>query len=86
MKRYALWLLIPFAIATESDCGAPVSVLAWIALGWCAGTIALLERYRRRAEQTRSDDSITCAAKHGRTTMPHEKSRLGTAIPKAAVK
>lgn len=53
MKRYALWLLIPFAAATASDCGAPVTVLAWIALGWCIGTLALLERYRRRAEQVR---------------------------------
>lgn len=52
MKRYALWLLIPFAVAAASDCGAPVTVLAWIALGWCIGTLALLERYRRRAEQT----------------------------------
>ncbi|WP_125116468.1 hypothetical protein [Agathobaculum sp. Marseille-P7918] len=53
MKRYALWLLIPFAVAAASDCGAPVTVLAWIALGWCIGTLALLERYRRRAEQAR---------------------------------
>lgn len=53
MKRYALWLLIPFAVAAASDCGAPVAVLAWIALGWCIGTLALLERYRRRAEQAR---------------------------------
>lgn len=53
MNRYALWLLIPFAVAAASDCGAPVTVLTWIALGWCVGTIALLERYRRRAEQVR---------------------------------
>lgn len=53
MNRYTIWLLIPFAVAAASDCGAPVAVLAWIALGWCVGTIALLERYRRRAEQAR---------------------------------
>ena len=53
MNRYALWLLIPFAVAAASDCGAPVAVLAWIVLGWCVGTIALFERYRRRAEQER---------------------------------
>lgn len=53
MKRYALWLLIPFVVAAASDCGASVAVLAWIALGWCIGTLALLERYRRRAEQER---------------------------------
>lgn len=53
MKRYALWLLIPFAIAAALDCGAPAGILVWIALGWCAVTLVLLERYRRRAEQAR---------------------------------
>lgn len=53
MKRYALWLLIPFAVAAASDCGAPVTVLAWIALGWIVSALVWLERYRRRAEQER---------------------------------
>ena len=53
MKRYALWLLIPFAVAAALDCGAPAGILAWIALGWCAVTLVWLERYRRRAEQAR---------------------------------
>lgn len=53
MKRCALWLLIPFAVAAALDCDAPVGVLVWIALGWCAGTFALFERYRRRMEQAR---------------------------------
>lgn len=52
-KTFAVWLAIPFAAAIASDSGAPVAVLAWIALGWCVGTIALLEWYRRRAEQER---------------------------------
>lgn len=53
MKRYALWLLIPFAVAAASDCGASVAVLAWIALGWIVSALVWLERYRRRAEQAR---------------------------------
>lgn len=53
MKRYALWLLIPFAVAAALDCGAPAGMLVCIALGWCAVTLVWLERYRRRAEQAR---------------------------------
>lgn len=52
-KAFFAWLLIPFAAAAASDCGAPVKVLVWIALGWCAGTIVLLERFRRCEEQAR---------------------------------
>ena len=53
MKRYALWLLIPFAVAAALDCGAQAGMLVCIALGWCAVTLVWLERYRRRAEQAR---------------------------------
>ena len=60
MKRCALWLLIPFAAASASDCGAPVAVLALIAFGWCAGTIALLEWFRRREENKRQRRLSEC--------------------------
>ena len=62
MKRkvFFAWLMIPFAVAAASDCGAPVTVLAWIALGWCVGTIALLERYRRREENKRQRRLSEC--------------------------
>ena len=59
-KTFAAWLAIPFAAAIASDSGAPVAVLALIAFGWCAGTFALLERYRRREENKRQRSLSEC--------------------------
>lgn len=53
MKRYALWLLIPFAAAAASDCGAPLTVLIPVAIAWLISAAVWLERYRRRTEQER---------------------------------
>ncbi len=58
MKRkvFFAWLMIPFAVAAASDCGAPLGALALIAFAWAASAVVCFKSYQSRMEQKRQHE------------------------------
>lgn len=61
MKLLA-WLIIAFACACASDCGAPAWIVGIISCAWIFGSIAILEHIHRKEVQEQQRRLNKCRA------------------------